>query len=154
MQFEGTNTGLLFVGWVPPATRDNPFMQSIVNAGRSVAPYFDAFTPFGYSGPLRPESVITDMKSARLPAEMVEIFVERVRPVRDASCRIVVAEPHDQGDWIGYWGQSGRPDEGYLIQYGTLTLPMTAEWRVGRTMACPCGSRDRFGRGCCLMRAS
>ena len=57
MQFEGTNTGLLFVGWVPPATRDNPFMQSIVNAGRSVAPYFDAFTPFGYSGPLRPESV-------------------------------------------------------------------------------------------------
>ena len=63
-------------------------------------------------------------------------LVERVRPVRDASYRIVVAEPHDQWDWIEYWGQSGRLDEGYLIQYGTLTLPITAEWRVGRTVAC------------------
>ena len=69
-QFEGINAGMLFLGWVFPATRNNPFVRSVVNAGKALAPYFDAFTPAGFNGAPRPETLVSDMRPARLPPEM------------------------------------------------------------------------------------
>ena len=72
--FTGVPTGLIFVGWVTPATRDSSTLGGIAAQGRSLAPIFDAYTPVGHEGPLTPDMLVSDLRPSRLPSTIVDIL--------------------------------------------------------------------------------
>ena len=125
--FTGVPTGLIFVGWVTPATRDSSTLGGYTTQGKSLAPVFDAFTPVGHAGPLTPDMLVSDLRPARLPSTIVDIL----------STVFGQFLTHPTGSWranlqnrgIEYWANAGRLEEGCLSLFGDWSLPWTAEWR-------------------------
>ena len=126
--FTGVPTGLIFVGWVTPATRDSSTLGGPFNTqGKSLAPIFDAYTPVGHAGPLTPDMLVSDLRPARLPSTIVDIL----------STVFGQFLTHPTGSWranlqnrgIEYWANAGRLEEGSLSLFGDWSLPWTAEWR-------------------------
>ena len=125
--FTGVPTGLIFVGWVTPATRDSSTLASFATQGKSLAPVFDAYTPVGHAGPLTPDMLVSDMRPARLPSTICDIL----------STVFGQFLTHQTGSWranlqnrgIEYWANAGRLEEGCLSLFGDWSLPWTAEWR-------------------------
>ena len=125
--FTGVSTGMIFVGWTTPATRDSSVMSSYAEQGKSLAPTFDAYTAVGCPGPLTPDMLVSDLRPARLSSATTDIL----------SSIFGQFLTHPTGSWranlrnkgIEYWGNAGRLEEGSLSMFGSLDLPWTAEWR-------------------------
>ena len=127
MGFTGVNTGLIFIGWVTPATRDSTTLGSFTSQGKSLAQIFDAYTPVGFSGALKPEMVVRDMRPARLPTAIYGILSTIFGQFITQQTGSWNSNLFNRG--IEYWGNVGRLEEGHLSIFADYALPWTAEWR-------------------------